>query len=324
MPLASVSPLTMGRRAAFALRDSIADGTRISLALFRIIIPIIVGIKVLTELGLVKYVALPLQPIMTLMGLPPEFGLAWAASMLVNLYSGLMIFLSILPTVPPPTVAQMTVFAVLMLIAHSLIVEGRIASQCGVSMWMQIFLRLVIGIFAGWLFHVVCTSTGWLSEPAKILLMPTNEEPGWLAWLGREGYNLAKIFFIVCTVMLLQRIIDALRISALLGYVLSPVLRLVGLSPQVATTIVVAFCMGLIYGSGIIIKKTQEGTLSDHDVFCAITLMGLSHALIEDTLLMMLMGSSLWGLLFWRLSLTLGVGIVLNIVYTMIMQRRKI
>ena len=48
------------------------------------------------------------------------------------------------------------------------------------------------------------------------------------------------------------------------------------------------------------------------DVFSAISLMSLSHALIEDTLLMYLIGASLWGTFVGRLAFSLVVVAVLS------------
>jgi hypothetical protein len=43
--------------------------------------------------------------------------------------------------------------------------------------------------------------------------------------------------------------------------------------------------------------------------------MGATHALIEDTLLMLLLGASLWGILGLRLVLVMAAGIIVNHVY---------
>ena len=73
--------------------------------------------------------------------------------------------------------------------------------------------------------------------------------------------------------------------------------------------------MGLLYGSGILIKSAQEGSLSRRDVLCSVSLLGLSHSLIEDTILLALVGGSLWGLLGFRLLFTLVMGAFINAFY---------
>jgi hypothetical protein len=54
----------------------------------------------------------------------------------------------------------------------------------------------------------------------------------------------------------------------------------------------IGMCMGIIYGSGLIIKAARDGTLGRRDIFGAVTLMGLAHAVIEDTILLMVLGAN--------------------------------
>lgn len=297
------------------LAASWRDGHHVSLGLFRFLIPIVIAVKILTELGAIRYLALPLRPLMELVGLPAELGLAWAASMLVNIYSGIIVFLGLLPDLPTLTTGQATVFALMMLVAHSLVLETRIAGQCGLSMPVQLGLRLVMAVLAGLVMRGLCEATGALTSPAVIVLEPGPAPDGLAGWAWGEALNLAKIYLLVWGVMLLQRGLDFFRVSDLLGRLLHPVLRLLGISPRAAAVIIVGFGMGIIYGSGVIIKSAREGTLSRHDVFCAMSLMGIAHSLIEDTLLMALLGASLWGVLLVRLILALAAGVVINRVY---------
>lgn len=297
-----------------ALRDSWRDGNHISASLFRFLVPIVIAVKILTETGVIDYLAIPLRPVMSLVGLPAELGLSWAAAMLVNIYSGIIVFLSLAPSLPTLTVAQVTTFALMLLIAHSLILETRIAGQCGVSMMTQLCLRLVMAVLAGLGMYWICRLSGALGQPAVILL--EGRPPATLGqWALGEAFNLAKIYGLIFAVMLFQRGIDYFRISNLLGKLLYPVLRMLGIPAQAASIIIVSFFMGLIYGSGIIIKSAREGTMSRHDIFCAMTLMGLAHSLLEDTLLMMLLGASMWGVLGLRLVLALTVGVIINLLY---------
>ncbi len=306
---------SLPRAFARALAASWRDGHHVALGLFRFLIPIVVAVKILTEVGAIRYLALPLRPVMELVGLPAELGLAWAAAMLVNIYSGIIVFLGLLPDLPALSTGQATVFALMMLVAHSLVLETRIAGQCGLSMPVQLILRLGMAVLAGLIMRGLCAATGTLASPAAILLEPGPAPAGLTGWVWGETLNLAKIYLLVWGVMLLQRGIDFFRVSDLLGRALHPVLRLLGISPRAAAVIIVGFGMGLIYGSGIIIKNAREGTLSRHDVFCAMSLMGLAHSLIEDTLLMALLGASLWGVLLVRLLLALTAGVVINRVY---------
>lgn len=306
---------TLPRAFLHALAASWRDGHHVALGLFRFLIPIVIAVKVLTEVGAIRYLALPLRPLMELVGLPAELGLSWAAAMLVNIYSGIIVFLGLLPELPALTTGQATTFALMVLVAHSLVLETRIAGQCGLSMPVQMGLRLLMAVLAGLVMHGLCAATGVLSAPAVIVLEPGPAPDGPAGWARGEVLNLAKIYLLVWGVMLLQRGLDFFRVSDLLGRILHPVLRLLGISSRAAAVIIVGFGMGLIYGSGVIIKNAREGTLTPHDVFCSMSLMGIAHSLIEDTLLMALLGASLWGVLLVRLLLALAAGVVINHVY---------
>lgn len=290
------------------------DGHRVALDIFRFLIPIVVLVKLLEESGLIPWLSLPMRPLMELVGLPAEISLAWLSCMLVSMYSGLMVLISLIPQMPELSVAQMTVFGVLVLIAHSLILEVRIAGQCGVSMAFQFFLRFGSGLLAAFVLHHLLDGLGLFQEKA-VLLLSVEATETWSAWIVQQGKTLAEMYVIICAVMLLQRLLDAFHISDFMARLLGPVLRLLGISPKAVSIVIIGFTMGLLYGSGILIKNARQGTLSRQDILCAISLLGLSHSLIEDTLLLTLAGGSLWGLLGFRLVFTLAAGALINAFY---------
>ncbi len=296
-----------------AIKGAVRDGARVSYDFFKIIIPLTIVLKIVMEMGWLPYAALPLKPFTELVGLPADMGIAWAAGILVNLYSALFVFAGLLPTLPaPPTVEQMTVFALMTLIAHSLPLEGRIAQRCGVSFLLQTVLRVVVAVLTGAGLHWFAQFFGIWSEPAQILFNPDPPPPGIWAWIASEISKLMYMSVIICAVMLLQRGLRHFRISWWLGHAMDPVLRRMGMGPDAATTVVIGFCMGLIYGSGIIIKDAVEGSLTRREIFAAVTLISLSHALIEDTILMCVIGASLWGTVFLRILVSLALGVAIN------------
>lgn len=301
-----------------ALWKNIVDcwihGHKVALGIFRFLIPIVILVKILEESGLIPYLSMPLAPVMDLVGLPAQMSLVWLSCILVSMYSGIMVLISLSAQLPDLTVAQMTVFGVMVLIAHSLILEVRIAGQCGASMPFQFVLRVFSGILAAFLLHIILDGAGILQQKAAILLAAAPTENIW-EWLMQQILALIKMYVIICAVMLLQKVLDTLRISEFLGRLLGPALHLLGISSKAVSIILIGFTMGLLYGSGILIKSAQEGALSHRDVLCSISLLGLCHSLIEDTLLLALIGGSLWGLLGFRILFTLVIGACINAFY---------
>lgn len=89
---------------------------------------------------------------------------------MVNFYSALIVFIGLLPGLPPLTTEQVTTLAVMMLIAHSIPAEGRIAAQCGVSFIGQAVIRLVVAVIGGVIVHTSCQAfAGWIRPPASSL-----------------------------------------------------------------------------------------------------------------------------------------------------------
>ena len=270
---------------------SLKDTTDVCVNLYKVMLPLIIVIKVLSEFDLVHYIAMPLAPLMALMGLPEDLGIVWAVGMVVNLYSALIVFASMLPSLDPLTTGQVSIFALVMLYAHSLPIEARIAQQCGLSLIGQLVLRIGLAVAVGIGMHLIFQKTGWLSDPAVILFSSDKADPRLSEWVLGEVQNLVSIYVIIFALMLVQRAIDYFRISRLLELVLRPLLRLLGVSNKAASTIMIGMAMGIIYGSGLIIRAARDGSLSKRDVFGSVTLMGLAHAIIEDTFLMMVAGA---------------------------------
>ena len=254
---------------------------------------------------------------MQLLGLPPECSLAWIPCVLVSIYSGLIVLVSLLPAMPELTAAQTTVFGVLVLIAHGLILEVRIAGQCGVRMPFQLILRLGSAILACWILHIFLDGTGLLQQKA-VFLLDSQPAPSLQDWALQQVRLLLEIYIVICGVMLLQKGLDTFRISDAVAAVLGPVLRLLGISRKAVSVVIIGFTMGLLYGSGVLIREVEEGGFSGRDSFCAISLLGLSHSLIEDTLVLTLIGGSLWGLLGYRLLFTLAAAFLLNRFYPLL------
>ena len=96
------------------LREVLMDAVHVSFDFFKVLIPISIAMKILAELDWIRYLALPLEPVMQLTGLPADLGIAWATGIMVNFYSALIVFIGLLPGLPSLTTEQVTTLAVMM------------------------------------------------------------------------------------------------------------------------------------------------------------------------------------------------------------------
>ncbi|MDR2456041.1 MAG: hypothetical protein LBE49_05540, partial [Deltaproteobacteria bacterium] len=79
------------------------------LIIAKLTIPALVIVRFLVVFDLVGYISLPFEPLMSLMGLPKEMSLVWVTAMLTNNYTGVAVYLDLLPVMGPQTVIQATV-----------------------------------------------------------------------------------------------------------------------------------------------------------------------------------------------------------------------
>ncbi|BCS87557.1 hypothetical protein [Pseudodesulfovibrio sediminis] len=274
------------------------DAIKACYELFKVMIPVIIGVKILQELDLIQYLAWPLKPFMGMLGLPAELGLAWASAMVNSMYAGLIVFLSLIQDLSITT-EQATVFSVIILIGHGFPIEGIIARKAGARMIFQVLIRAVGAFVLGFILHQIYSTTGTLQGPALIALQTTSQpDPTLLQWATGKAMNLLSIFGIVLGLMLVMRILHAIRAVELMNMILQPILKIIGIGPKASAITIIGLTLGLSYGGGLIIAEAKSGNVGRKDIFYSLTLMGLCHSLIEDTLLVMLIGAHLSGV-FW-------------------------
>ncbi|TLM63003.1 MAG: hypothetical protein FDZ69_12635 [Deltaproteobacteria bacterium] len=293
--------MSPGRPHAFIrlLGDCLRQAVKTSGALFRIIVPIAVGVRLLELVGAIKLLGQWLAPVMALVGLPGSMGLVWATTLVTNIYGGMVVFAGVAPGAGL-TVAQVTVLATMMLIAHAIPVEASIARQAGTSFRAMAALRIGGALAAGALLHLGYTLTGTLQQPNTALWTPPPRDPSWNGWALGEARNLLCIFLVILALLILMRLLERFGIIDALTRLLRPVLTLLGISERAAPLAIVGMTLGLTYGGGLIIQEARAGHLSRRDVFCALALLGICHSFIEDTLLMVVIGGHLSGTLAGR------------------------
>ena len=282
------------------LRKIWEESTLVSIELYKIIIPVTIIVKVLQEIGAIRYIAAALAPVMHLVGLPGSMGFVWATTMFTNLYAGMVAFTILAPGLNL-TAAQVTVLTSMMLIAHSLPVEVGIAKKSGVRIRVIGTLRLMCAFLYGWLLNAVYLYFHWNHVPNKLAWVPKVRSPSLIEWSVGEIKKLVIIFFIIVALHLVLEIFDRTGITGLITKVLKPVLRFLRISESAMTMVLVGMVMGLAYGGGLIIKEAKVGTIDRRDIFSALVLLSLCHSLIEDTLLMVVLGGKLSGLLWGRM-----------------------
>jgi hypothetical protein len=264
-------------------------------------IPIIIIVKIIEELGGIKYIAMALEPVMQLVGLPASMGLVWATTMITNIYGGMIIFMSSASN-ESLSVAQVTILGSMMLLAHALPIEVRIAQKAGVRIIFTLILRIGGALLLGFLLLKIYNYGDYLSQANTPLWKPPQITDDSLStWIISQIKMLFQVFIIISILVVFLKLLKLSGIEKLFALVLKPLLKILGLSEKTTSITIVGITLGLTYGGGLLINEANKGELSKMDVFGSISLLAIGHSLIEDTLLIMLLGADLSGILYARI-----------------------
>mgnify|MGYP006890187243 CR=1 FL=1 len=285
-------------------RELAGESLSVYWALLKVMVPALLVVKALELAGVTGWLAWLLSPSMQFVGLPDSMGIVWATVMLTNLYTAIAVYASFAAQ-ETLTVAQVTVLATMMLVSHALPVEGAIARATGVRWPATLLVRVGGALALGALLHLLYAGLGVLQQPAMLRWQPAPPGGSLAAWGVEQLKMLATILLVIFALMALLRLLRALGVERLMHALLAPLLRLIGIRREAANATAIGMTLGISFGGGLLIREARSGRLTRRDVFLVMTLLGLGHSVIEDTLLVLLLGADLSGILWARLAFAL-------------------
>ena len=275
-------------------------GTNSCLTLFKFMVPISIIIRFIQQWGLLTYICDYLEPVMQIVGLPAETAIVWLTTMVVNIYGGFLTLFSIYPQMEPMTVAQMTTLFTMMLVAHTFPIEITIAQKTGVKAWVMTAIRFVFAILLGILMSRMYNALGALQDEATISPFLTTTQTSWGAWALNELKNYAIITCVIFTLVIFLHLLDVTGLIRIVNKVMEPTLKWLGISQKVLPITIIGLTLGIAYGGGLLIEESRQKDIDIKGIFYSMTLMGLFHSIIEDTLLMLSMGGHWTGVVLFR------------------------
>jgi hypothetical protein len=300
VPLQKFGAVVIVKNEVIFLSKKIGD---VYWTLLKIMVPALIIVKILDSFGGTQLLSQMLSPVMNFVGLPDSMGIVWATAMLINIYTAMALFFSQAIS-EPLTVAQITVLASMILMSHSLVVEGAISKASGVAWWYTLTLRIGAGLLIGFLLNLIYTETNSLQDMNQVLWQPELSGDDLLSWIVIQLKTLVLAFLIISGLVILMRLLEVLGVEKWLHWLLTPFLKLLGIDKSAANITVIGFTLGLSFGGGLLIAEARSGNISKRTVFLSMSFLCLCHSLVEDTLLMMLLGADLSGILWMRLLLT--------------------
>ena len=232
-----------------------------------------------------------LAPALETIGLPGAAAVTLVSSFTVNLYAAI----ATLPALEL-TQRQLVILATFCLIAHSLIVEVAVTKRTGTPALRMVSVRLMSGLLAAWLLHMVLPSAGaWGRPVARLATIAAGNAPLLRDWLHATAVLVVRVSLIGSALVYGTRVFRHLGVLDWIAHRMALVTGLLGLPRSTATTWLIANTLGLTYGAGVLIDEVDSGRLSRADSDLLNHSMGIAHALLEDTLLFAVLGApALW------------------------------
>ena len=297
------------RRAASAATASVGPAVRTTRFLVAVMVPVSLAVAFLNESGILHLLASRIDPAMGFIGLPGESSLVFLSSILLSNYSAIAVIGTL-----DLTAREITILAVMCLIAHNLIVECAIMKKTGSSVMKMAILRISTALAAAYLLNRVlpgqsaAPTTTAIRNAGGMLGITMARVPDILsAWALDSGLLVLQIVVLVSLLMLVQKLMEEFGLVTLLGKFMKPLMMVFGLPISTSFLWIVSNVIGLAYGSAIMIERADSGKipLTDADLFNHHA--GISHSLMEDTLLYAAIGVPLFWLLIPRIILAIAV-----------------
>ena len=282
------------------IKDLSARTARTGWEVAKVMVPVMLLVRLADLLGLTAMLGGWLAPVMGMVGLPGEAGLAWSIALLVGLYGGIGAVVALVGTVEL-TALQLNVLLSMILFAHGIPVEQAIVRRAGASFALTTLARVACAVVFGALLFHAGTVVDALQGPATLGLIPASRaDATWWGWAGATLRTLVLMFAILFVLLLLIDVLKRVGLFDWLTRAWTPLLRRLGIAPPLAPLVTIGMLLGLTYGGGLIIEETRRGAYSARDLFAPLCALSVIHALIEDTVVVLALGADAWVIVVWR------------------------
>ena len=204
---------------------------------------------------------------------------------------------------------------VVILIAHNILVESAISHAAGVSFFYASILRIGIAFLGGFILYRIYFHFGFLQEKFSLVLEQRVVPTDYYSWMLGQIQNLIYIFCIICVLVFFLNFLKKIGVENLIKKLLTNPLKLMGISSSAINIIIVGLTIGLQFGGGLLIKEAKSGSINKQSILLSLSLLNLVHAVIEDSILMIIIGGHISGVLFFRVIFSLLIVFLILFLY---------
>lgn len=286
----------------------LARSRRLFVSLMKVMLPVMIAVQLAQHWGWIDALGRAIAPAMAWLALPPEAGLIWITGAFVGIYGAIAAMIGLASQLDL-TAGQLSALCAMLLFAHALPVEQSIVRRAGASFWATGALRVIVALAYGGAVAWFSRLTGMMSEPVSLAWMQASSsgtgDGGLWAWTQSTVLSLAMTFAILVALLVLLDGLERTGVTRRITRALTPLLRFSGLDARAAPVTTVGVLLGLTYGGALIIEESGKQRFDSRTRFLALAWLSLSHALIEDTVLLLALGANVWIVLVGRVAVTL-------------------
>lgn len=267
--------------------------------LLKIILPVSLIVRLLDYWGILAFMAGLLDPVFAYLGLPGSTAIVFITSIFLPLYAPLAIITSM-----SITLRELTILALMCQISHNLPVESAIQARTGTPFWMVTALRISMSIVMGLILNLILPQDMGNPTFVQTDLAEIFSLGGLLlVWLKSALQVTLLIAVIVFSLNLLYKLLDAYSLISKLSKGIEPLLRFFGLPASTGFLWLIGYIVGLTYGGALMMDQMKEGKVNRTDANLLNYHLAMSHSILEDNILFIALGVSVWWVLGVRLTL---------------------
>ena len=283
-----------------ALKKALPKGLKTSWWLIRITIPVSFAVLLLDYFGVLNFIAQYTEPIFSLIGLPGVSAVVFITSIFTNVYS----VVAVLTTLNFP-VREGMILATMCLVSHNFPIESAVLRKTGSSGIRMIIVRIAGSFAVGWILNLLLPGNSTLNFVSHAGTQP-DFLPVLMQWIKGTMSTILKILILVNALIILQQILESFRLIKWLEKPLSPLMKIFGLTENVAFPWLIANLIGLAYGSATMLNLSEEGKMTKNEADLLNHHIALSHSQLEDPLLFLALGYTMHWLIWPRIIIALA------------------
>lgn len=304
------------------VKRGLLSGLATTWTLGKIIFPVTLFVTLLGYTPALSWIANQIAPLMNIIGLPGEAAIPLVVGNALNLFAGIGAILSL-----ELTVKEVFILAMMLSFSHNLIIESAVASKVGIKVAPIIAVRVFLALFSAFVINLVWSGG---SEQAVYGLASSAtagaEASGWLAIIAvgiqTAFWGVVQLAMIVIPLMLIVQIMREKGWLQVISRWLAPLTRLIGVDRNTSVTLASGLTIGLAYGAGVMIEAVKQDRVKKKDLYIVFIFLVACHAVVEDTVVFLVLGIPVWPLLVIRVVTALLLTIAISRIWNQLEKKK--